>query len=228
MTTPQASRPSTPKTPRRPDGRARLLDAARDAFRRDGYAATSVDDLCRLAGVTKGAFFHHFASKEDLARAAVAEWGAVTGALFRAAPYAALPDPVARVFGYLAFRRALAEGEPAAISCLFGALAQETAAAMPQLRAEVWSGLDAHVGMVAADLAAAKAICAPQADWDPGQLALFTQATLQGAFILAKAKGDSAVARDMIVHLETYVASLLAVAPPSGPTIAASQQGGCP
>lgn len=206
---------AAPARPAKPDARARLLDAARDAFRRDGYAATAIDDLCRAAGVTKGAFFHHFRSKEDLARAAVARWGETTGALFAGAPYADDADPVLRVFGYLAFRRALAFGEPAAISCLLGALAQETAAAMPALRGDLWAGVAAHVDRVAADLAAAKAARVPDAAWNPREVALFTQATLQGAFILAKAKGDSTVARDMIAMLERYVASLLALpAPP--------------
>lgn len=208
----EAPAAAKPSAPRPAASRARLLDAARDAFRRDGYAATSVEDLCSAAGVTKGAFFHHFRSKEDLARAAVAQWGEVTGALFRAAPYASLDDPVARVFGYLAFRREIAQGEPAAISCLLGALAQETAAAMPTLRDDLWIVLDAHAETVAADLAAAKAIRAPDADWSAKDVALFTQSALQGAFILAKAKGDSAIARDMIAHLERYLANLLALA----------------
>jgi TetR/AcrR family transcriptional repressor of nem operon len=212
MTTPASSDPP----PRKRDARSRLLDAARDAFRRDGYAATSVDDLCRAAGVTKGAFFHHFRSKEDLAHAAVAQWGETTGALFSAAPCATLDDPVARVFGYLAFRRALAQGEPAAISCLLGALAQEASAAMPALRDDLWRVLDGHAETVAADLAAAKAARAPHAEWNPKDVALFIQSVLQGAFVLAKAKGDSAVVADMIGHLERYLAGLLSLpVPPS-------------
>ena len=54
---------------RRGDARPALLDAALSVFRAQGYAGTSVDDLCRAAGVTKGAFFHHFASKEANATA---------------------------------------------------------------------------------------------------------------------------------------------------------------
>lgn len=50
--------------------RARLLDAAVETIRTKGYSATTVDELCAAAGVTKGAFFHHFDTKEDLAVAA--------------------------------------------------------------------------------------------------------------------------------------------------------------
>lgn len=43
-----------------------LIVAARKEFARQGYANASVDDIVRLAEVTKGAFYHHFAGKEDL------------------------------------------------------------------------------------------------------------------------------------------------------------------
>jgi AcrR family transcriptional regulator len=47
----------------------KLLDAARRLFAADGYAATSLDDVVRVAGVTKGALYHHFEGKRDLFRA---------------------------------------------------------------------------------------------------------------------------------------------------------------
>ncbi len=49
--------------PDRPSARIKLLEAARTLIRTKGFAATTVDDLCAAAGVTKGAFFHHFDSK---------------------------------------------------------------------------------------------------------------------------------------------------------------------
>ena len=50
--------------------RNRLLDASLHAIRAQGYAATTIDDICAAAGLTKGSFFHHFASKEALGVAA--------------------------------------------------------------------------------------------------------------------------------------------------------------
>lgn len=51
--------------------RAKLLDAARRAFREAGYAATSMDDFTAAAGLTRGALYHHFGGKPGLLAAVV-------------------------------------------------------------------------------------------------------------------------------------------------------------
>lgn len=48
--------------------RKALIDSALALFGGQGYAATSVQEITEAAGVTKGAFYHHFESKEDLLR----------------------------------------------------------------------------------------------------------------------------------------------------------------
>ena len=67
--------------------RGKILDAALMVIRAKGYTATTVDDLCAASDVTKGAFFHHFKSKDDLAIAAADYWSEMTDKLFAAAPY---------------------------------------------------------------------------------------------------------------------------------------------
>src|ERR1700722_17433909 len=51
--------------------REALLDAARAVFSRDGYAASSVDDVAGEAGIAKGTVYLYFKSKEELYLAAL-------------------------------------------------------------------------------------------------------------------------------------------------------------
>ncbi len=54
--------------------RANILDAALRRFSIAGYNAASVDDICNEAGVSKGAFYHHFPSKQALFLALLEGW----------------------------------------------------------------------------------------------------------------------------------------------------------
>lgn len=62
--------------------RAGLLEAARECFTRHGYAATGVAEICAAADVSKGAFYHHFASKQALFVALLNDWLAALDAQF--------------------------------------------------------------------------------------------------------------------------------------------------
>ena len=54
--------------------RAHILQAAESCFAQRGYDATSVVDICDLAGVSKGAFYHHFSSKQTLFLELLEHW----------------------------------------------------------------------------------------------------------------------------------------------------------
>jgi len=199
---------ATPRSQAQSDGRGRLLDAAMQLIRERGYAATSVDDICGAAGLTKGAFFHHFKSKEDLAVAATAHFSQMAARLFGAAPYRDLADPLDRVLGYIDFRAMILDGPIAQFTCLLGTMVQEAYDSHPAIREACKTYIVGHAAEVAKDIAAAKALYAPTADWSAESLGLYTQAVLQGSFILAKAKGGPQVARDCVAHLRRYVLQL--------------------
>ena len=194
-------------TTRSPEKGARhgLLDAALGLIREKGYASTSVDELCMQAGVSKGAFFHHFPSKEALAVAAANHWSQITGALFEAAPYHKHADPLDRVLGYLDFRKALLKGDIPEFTCLVGTMVQETYDTHPEIRAACEASISAHIASIAADIAEAMDHHRVRASWSAENLALHMQAVLQGAFVIAKAKGNVAVAAASVDHLRRYI-----------------------
>jgi TetR/AcrR family transcriptional repressor of nem operon len=185
--------------------RGKLLDAAISIIRKKGYAATSVDELCASAGVTKGAFFHHFPSKDSLAVAATNHWSELSDALFAAAPYHRLDDPLDRILGYLDFRKAILRGEVAEFTCLAGTMVQEAFETHPDIRDACDASIGGHAAKLESDIADAMKLYHLSAPCTAPSLALHTQAVLQGAFILAKARGSAAVVEASIDHLRCYI-----------------------
>lgn len=188
--------------------RTRLLEAARDVIRAKGYSATTVDDICDAAGVSKGSFFHYFASKEQLGIAAVEQFSAMAADLFASAPYSKMSDPLDRLLGYVDFRASLLHGDITQFTCLMGTLAQEVYATHPDIRAACDEGMSAHVAQLERDIDAARQLYAPDAPWSAKSLGYFMQAVLQGAFILAKAKQGPDVALASLAHLRRYLEML--------------------
>ena len=192
----------------KPNSRTRLLDAALDLVRAKGYAATTVDDICHRAGVTKGSFFHHFKSKDDLALSATAHWEAITEGLFATAPYHKPVDPFDRLLGYVEFRGAILTGELPDYTCLLGTLVQEIYATHPEIRAACDRGMSRHIAEITKDVVAAKKCYAPTARWSPESVGYFIQSVLQGSFVFAKAKQNPEVVRDNLEHLRRYLKAL--------------------
>lgn len=195
----------TKQAPERGEARTRLLEAARDTIRAKGFAASSIDDLCAEAEVTKGAFFHHFANKEALGVAAAEFWAETTSALFAAAPYHAPPGALERVLAYVAFRRAIIAGATAEFTCLAGTMVQEVHDTSDAIRAACGRAILGHAETLVADIEAARSEYGIADDWTAESLARHTQAVLQGAFILAKAGDNAEFARESVDHLERYI-----------------------
>lgn len=196
--------------------KSKLLTAARDMIRAKGYSATTVDDICAAAGVTKGGFFHHFAGKEQLGIAAAERFDEMAAATFAAAPYRAFPDPRDRVLGYVDFRAAMLAGDIPQYTCLLGTMVQEVYDTHPEIAAACDRGMSNHVRELARDIASAKEKYAPGAAWTPESLGYHMQSVLQGAFIFTKAKHDPAVARESLAHLRRYIESLFPVSSTNG------------
>lgn len=188
--------------------RIRLLEAATKLIRRQGLSATTVDAICAEAGVTKGAFFHNFGSKDALAVAAAAHWSDTTGRLFANAGYHRGATALDRVLGYVDFRASLVGDAPAEYACLVGTMVQEAFQTTPAVRDACGESILGHAATLEADLAQALAD-AGVTDVDPAGLARHTQTVLQGAFILGKAGDDPRLVTDSIGHLRRYLRQLL-------------------
>ena len=106
-----------------PPTRNKLLDAAEEIMLTKGYIATSVEEICTAAGVTKGSFFHYFKSKEDLGKVLLEKFSQKQEGVFKEA-CGAIEDPLERVYCLI---NCAIEGtkDPDMKGCLVGTFAQE-------------------------------------------------------------------------------------------------------
>ncbi len=158
-----------------------------------------------VSALDKGAFFHHFKTKEALGVAAANHWTETTGALFAGAPYHVLDNPLDRVLAYLDFRKSIIGGKTFEYTCLVGTMTQEVHDSAPAIRDACAESIFGHAATLEADISSAMRARGIAAEWAAESLARHTQAVLQGAFILAKASGDPDMARESIDHLIRYI-----------------------
>jgi TetR/AcrR family transcriptional repressor of nem operon len=190
------------------ESKAALLNAALSVIRAKGYTATRIEDICEAAELTKGSFFHHFKSKEDLAVAAAEHWTRITSEVFASAAYRTLPDPLDRLLAYIDLRKALLQGALPEFTCLAGTMIQEVYETHPAVRDACDQSISEHAATFEADIEEAMRQHGVDPSFSAASLALYFQAVIQGAFILAKAKQGPEVAADCLDHLRRYIEML--------------------
>lgn len=190
--------------------RERLLEAAVALVRTQGFTGTSVDDLCAKAGVTKGAFFHHFPSKQQLGVELAHYWSTSTAGFFAEAPFRHHKRAIDRVLGYIDLRTVLIDGAVETFCCVAGTMVQDTFRSLP-IREACRESIMGNAAALEDDLAQALADAGLPRSQAPS-LARHVQTVIQGAFVLAKTQeGDRAaeIARESLGHLRAYFAMLL-------------------
>ena len=205
-----ASRPAnTARTPAAGSARDKLIAAAISTVRYRGFSATSVDEICQAAGVTKGAFFHHFASKEALAVAAAGAWTDMAEQrIFTLPDWTRLADPLERLLGHIDFRLSMLDGPAEDYTCFVGTMVQESYNSSDPIRAACDASIRAYAVRLSEDIQQAIDTHGIAEGVTAFSLSYHIQAVLQGAFILAKANGHPVIARDSVMHLKRYVAML--------------------
>lgn len=196
-----------------PDGRQtrqKLLDAAESLVMEQGFSGTTVDAVLSAAGATKGAFFHHFPSKDALGRALVDRYAQADADLLEttmARAEAASADPVERVFLFVDTLEELVGGAlHGAPGCLFASFLYERQLVADDTRRVIFDSMRLWRDRFGAWLAAAAEAHAPRRPIDPDAFADQLLTVIEGSFVMARALDDPGVVsrqlRQYREHLE--------------------------
>jgi TetR/AcrR family transcriptional repressor of nem operon len=192
--------------------RERILTAARSLVIDNGFRATTVDAVIAASGSSKGAFFHHFSSKRDLAEALVAQYVADDLEMLESgmtAAYAAGEDPAGRVIAFLRHYEDMADEIMAGTTgCLYTSVLAEMelvdAGTSDPIAKAVAIWRDRFAELLDDALGG-------RDDIDVPALSDHVFVTFEGAYLLARTTGDPADLRRQLTVLRQLVASLLRV-----------------
>ena len=187
----------------------RILDAAQAMILDHGYAGVSVDQLISSLGLTKGAFFHHFKSKRELARTLIKRYSDEGVQLFSdnlARAKKLSDDPLQQFLIFIGLYEEIFDGltEPYP-GCLLASYVME----MQQFDDEMRDIINVEFYLSRNELARLiEQIIEkypPRAEVDAESLADGFMSLFEGAFILEKSFNEAAITAKQLRHYKTYV-----------------------
>jgi TetR/AcrR family transcriptional regulator, transcriptional repressor for nem operon len=197
--------------------RERILDAAQRIVLERGFAATSVDAVLAQAPATKGAFFHHFPSKDELGRALLERYAAADERLlddFMAAAEAESDDPAEQLVAFVRhYEQAADELAPTQPGCLFVSFIYESQLARDGDDDLIATSIRHWRTRLLDKLEAAARAHPPAVAVDLPSLADQVFTTFEGGYILARAMHDPNHLRAQLTHLRHYLELLFGLSP---------------
>lgn len=193
-----------------PPTRERLLDAALEGINRQGFAATSIESIIEQAGVTKGTFFYHFKSKNQLARAlidrfAAADQEVLSGSMARAENLS--DDPLQQLLIFVGLMVEVAQELDATQhpGCLFATYCFEGGLFDDETKGVIDDAILSWRRVVGDKLRAAAETKAPVREVDLESLADMLNVLFEGAFVLARSTTTREVFANQLRHYRTYL-----------------------
>lgn len=198
-----------PRGPGETSARDRILNEAEKLILVRGFNGTSVDMVCSAAGVTKGAFFHHFESKEALASEILRKYWLETVTALSSSRYVKTKDPLKKLIGITFFFEELFEVPKRPNACLIGNITQEVALTNPIVRAtceQIFIEWTNSLTYLIDEIVEHRA---EQPRTETRGLAELIISSVEGAFILVKATNDIKSSKRTLAHLRSYLRLIL-------------------
>ena len=182
--------PTSQQAMGRPSVRPQIVQAGLRVFLRGGFSASSVQDITEEAGVPKGSFYNHFASKEALG-AEIVDLYAEGGGLREMLKDSSVP-PLERLRRYYAKLTKMYRKLEFAQGCLLGNFSAEVSDEVPLVRDRLLALYRRWTDEIAEVIAEAQALGQVSAEMPAPELAAFLLDAYEGAVLRARVEQDAA------------------------------------
>lgn len=189
--------------------RQKILDTAEAMILNQGYAATSIDQIIEKVGLTKGSFFYHYKTKNDLARALIDRYSRSDARLLNdnlARAEKLSPDPLQQVLIFIGLFLETAEQlEEPYPGCLFASYCYESGLFDEEIQTVVADAMLEWRKVIGARLRAAVDKHPPRIDVHVDSLADMITVIFEGAFILSRSFKEPKIFAEQLRHYRDYL-----------------------
>jgi TetR/AcrR family transcriptional repressor of nem operon len=190
--------------------REKLLESSEELINRRGFAGTSIDQIIAETGFTKGTFFYHFKTKQDLALALIQRFAAADQELMRSSIERAeklSADPVQQLLIFVGLLLEAAEelDKMSQPGCLFATYCFEKGLFDDETYGVISDAMLSWRRVVGDKLRAAAEKTPPRADVDLDALADMVTVVFEGAFVVSRSLKGPGVFSAQLRHYRTYL-----------------------
>lgn len=189
--------------------RGKILDAAQKLVLARGYVGMTVEHVLGEVGITKGAFFHHFKTKDDLARALLQRYAEMDERIYRQTRERAeklSDDPLQQILLFIGLFQEMFEGltEPYP-GCLFASYVYELQQFGEDTQELIRRSFTKWRELLQEKFEAVARRYPPRIEVNAASLADAFTVVLEGAFITSKALNEPKLVSDQLRHFRNYV-----------------------
>lgn len=185
----------------------KVITAAQELMTSRGYSATTIDEIIKFAGVSKGGFYHAFKSKEELAIVALEDYEEKGWAIVANGPYVEIEDPIERALAFMEFIEEKSH-ELWSHGCLLGSISIEVADCYPGVSKridELFDQFEEGIEAILAPALAARGVT----EVSGRDLSIHFLAVIEGSIITAKSHCNPRYLQNGITRFRHYLSLLL-------------------
>ena len=190
----------------------KILSVAKELALKQGHVSTSIDEIIEKTGITKGSFFYHFPSKQQLSNALIEEFSSAEIVLLRETLNTCKKlskDPLQQLLIFVGLiQEAHTELDERLIGCLFASYSYQNQLEDENIKTMVHETLDEWKKELENLIREVMQKHIIKKEVDPSELAEMFLVTLEGAYVMSRIKHNPEIIQSHLEQYKNYIEAL--------------------